>query len=682
MRLPHISRGRVFLLVLVLAAFAHVTFGLAFKDLWWDESLSLQRAESALGPLLRGVLMIQDGTTQVPTIDQHPFFSFLLQGALIRVAGNSEFVLRFVSAMAATLLTPALFVMGRLFVRRNLLDGSAPYFAALLAAFHPFFLWYGQEARPYALWAMLAVLCTYLLLSGVELPPDDASPPSGHRLWRLAGFALTVAMFLTTHYFAVFLLPVHALIIYIALARRSRRLALAAATALLIVGLLIGLAALWMVRRQGGGGNFPTVTLDILLPDLLNAFSLGLSVNLDKVRLLDLFFGAIALVGVYAMTRSRLLLRRGGWVPAAALITPVLVLLVGNLVQPIYMNARHMSLIAGPYILLLAAGLATLWKLWRWPAVFALLLMLGGFGYSTWNYYADETYAKDDYSRLGTYLNGRMMPGDVILYYPPSSWRIFEYYAPMEAVHAAQAQGAQIAVYGVPRLNGNEDTFDWLTQLGQQYRRIWVLKSGTHPYYDLEWSVEAWLRENFLQVRDAQFFSFSSLRAQLYLPTVPVFDELPATVEQTAGVEFGDDKTGGRVRLAGLAVDSVPPADLPLPVTLYWQAVTKPERRFKYILQLVSDRTGGRSVLGTVEREPYEGDIPTTFWDPGKTIMEYVELNLDLPPAAGERLLLTMQMYDAETQVKLPIFAAEGLTVSEDGLTVELTLKSGVLEGQ
>lgn len=99
-------RLRLPLLALILLAFAHVTIWLDFKDFWWDESLSLQRAEASLGELLRGVLWIQDGFTRVPTIDQHPFFSFLVQGALVRLAGTSEFVVRYGSVMGPRCLSP------------------------------------------------------------------------------------------------------------------------------------------------------------------------------------------------------------------------------------------------------------------------------------------------------------------------------------------------------------------------------------------------------------------------------------------------------------------------------------------------------------------------------------------------------------------------------------------------
>ena len=46
---------RWLLLSLVLVAFARVVWQLGDKNLWWDESLSLQRAESGLLALLRGI---------------------------------------------------------------------------------------------------------------------------------------------------------------------------------------------------------------------------------------------------------------------------------------------------------------------------------------------------------------------------------------------------------------------------------------------------------------------------------------------------------------------------------------------------------------------------------------------------------------------------------------------------
>ena len=649
--------GRWLLLGLILLAYAHVTVRLDAKALWWDESLSLQRAEQGLGEMLRGVLWIQDGYTAVPTIDQHPFFSFLLQGLLLRAAGDSVFVLRTVSVIGATLLVPAVWVLARWLVRRGVAPPTAPWWAVLFTAISPFLLWYGQEARPYALWAMLAVLTTYLLLRATE-------DPYLRRGW-FAGFVVAELAFLTTHYYAVFLLPLHALILFVWLARRSLWRALGLALVLVVLGSVAGLYGAWTILSQGGGQNFSSISPGILVPDLLNAFSLGLSVDLAQIWWIDWAFGALAVVGAVWGLRSRKTLAAGGWILPAFLLLPIGMLLVLDRFQPLYMNARHMSLLVGGFLLLVGAGLGAIWRYQRSAAGAIAVFLVAAVAYSTVNYYTLEEYAKDDYTRLGEYMDGRIMPGDAVLFYPPSSWRIFEYYLPLEPVHAAIADGAPLGIYGVPRLNKSmDDTFAWLDELGRRYRRVWVIKSGTHPYFDLKGEVEQWLIDNFLRVRDAEFFSHSSLRAQLYLPEIPVFEETPTTLQHPVTAEFGD-----LVRVAGFDLEPAVSAALPSPLKLYWQVTERPARRYKYIFQVAERLPDGQlRVLSQVEREPYEGDIPTLYWDPGKTILEYAELPPPAPASSQQPdRVATLQMYDAETLEKLPVTRVAGGTTSEDG---------------
>ncbi len=679
-RLAIQGRTRLLVLLLTLVAFAHVAFGLGAKDLWWDESLSLQRAESAWGPLLRGTLLIKDGFVEVPTTDQHPFFSFLLQGLLVRGAGTSETVLRWPAAAAATLLVPAMVALARLLARRDLVAPSATLWAALLTALSPFLLWYGQEARPYTLWALLSVLSTWLLFAALDAV-DDASPRPRHSAGRLwVGYGVALAMLLTTHYYAAFLLPVHALFVYTDLAQRHRARATQIALLLLAGAAAMAALALWIVLSQGGGGNFPSISLPILVPDLVNAFSLGLSVNIEQVRWLHIIFALLAVLGAANMMHSRTALRAGGWVIPAWLLTPIGLVLLGNLFLPLYMNARHLSLLAPAWLLLVAAGLAALGERRRWLPWLPAALILGGFAFSTWNYYTQEAYAKDDYSSLGAYMAERMVPGDLILFYPPSSWRIFDYYLDMDRVYAARDGGAAIAVYGVPLLESGRDTWAWLAEATQQARRTWVIKSGTHPYYDLEGKVEAWMRENLVQLRDVEFFSHSSLRAQLYVPNNLTDESGSRDVPNATDVTFADN-----IHLIGIDPGwSADPAagdgawGLPLPVTLYWQVESLPERRLKYKLALEQVAADGTvTQLGTIEREPFEGNVPTTVWDPGKTIIELAEVPFTSPPDGlnAGRLRASLLLYDAETLEPLAVTQSAGLAPSADGAGVYIPLQ-------
>ena len=511
---------------------------LGAKNLWWDESLSLQRAESALLPLLKGHLVIQDGFSQLLTIDQHPFMFFLLEGGLIRLAGDSEFSLRYVSAMAATLLPTVLWVLARWFVRRDIFPPSTAYWAAGFAAISPFFLWFGQEARPYALWGMLAPLSTYLLLRATETTDDNRSLHWG---W-FAGFVLAELMFLTAHFYAVFLLPVHVLIFYLWLAKRNRTLALIVSGLILLAGAAIGILAYWFfIVVQAGGENFASVRLKILLPDLLNAFSLGLSVDISRVWWIDLIFGALMLLGAGWALRSRAAIRNYGWLPALMVIAPIGMLLLVNLVLPAYMTARQMAVIGGAMLLLLAGGLGVITRYQRWVAGAIALLLVAATAYSTVNYFTLDEYRKGDMAGLGSFLENQIATGDLLLIKSPYSWRIADYYLPRAEIETARAAGADIASYGTPLINGPwEENPELLEQFKQQYRRIWLVRIGPHLFPDIDGNVEQWFDANMYLVNEQDFFSTSTLRVYLYLPEVPVYREPPAGIQHPTDIRFGD----------------------------------------------------------------------------------------------------------------------------------------------
>ncbi len=669
--------ARLLLLALILVAFARVMWQLDGKNLWWDESLSLQRAESSWLDLVRGRLYLYDGLTYDVTHDQHPFFFFVIQGILLRLAGTSEIVLRLPSVMAVTLLVPVVWTCARFFVRRGIMASGAPLWGALLAAAHPFYLWYGQEARPYALWATLALLSTYCLARATAQDAVDTRP------WWVA-YGVSALMFYTTHFYAVFLLPVQALLLAGWLWARSRRVAIIALAGALVAGAAVGAFAYWSILiRQGGGGNFPEVAPEILFPDLLNAFSLGKSVNITRVWTLDLLFGALALLGTVRAVWGWARLRQGGWLPPALVVGPVVMLLLAMTVYPAYMDARHMSLIGGGFVLLVAAGLA--W-LAQWGGIGMMgagalaLLLVAGMGYSTVNYFTMEEYAKDDFAALGGYLDRRLAPGDVVLVKSPFAWRIFDYYTNIDAIPAAQAAGAHMGKFGVPLLR-RVPWDEQEAQIGQwaaDYRRVWLILSNTHPYMDLERRIEAWMNENLFNVQEIIYFSHSSLSSTLYLNEVPVYEGLPPHLAQPVTGVFGE-----LIQLVGIEVGAPVRDDLGIPVTLYWQTLAPTPDRYKYILTLEEVLPDGTNrIMALTEREPYDGAIPTIYWQPGQTIVEYSELPRIMGEGAGERwprpqtaedaarYRIYLQVYRADTLQKLPVTQAEGIAGAGESLWV------------
>ncbi|MBX3013484.1 MAG: glycosyltransferase family 39 protein [Caldilineaceae bacterium] len=653
---------RWLLLLLILLAFARVVYRLDGNNLWWDESLSLQRAEQAWLPLLRGDLIMRDAFAYLPSTDQHPFFFFILLGLLTQFAGISEFVLRYPSVMGATLLVPSIWVLGQWLVRRQVLPATTGLWAAGFAALHPFFLWFGQEARPYALWATLGILSTYLLLRNTE----------SHTItWGwFGGYLVATALFLTTHYFAVFWLPLHALVIYQWLRGRNRWLGFGIPLLLLAGGLVVGLIVMWTIWRQGGGGNFPTITLRNLLPDLLNAYSLGLSVKLDDpLHWLGWLFGLLAFLGIGYGMRSQQAVRRGGWLLPVALLLPIGMILLLNVFQPAYMNARHLSLLAGVFIVLVGAGLALVWRVQRWGAALVATGLVAGLLYSSVNYFTQPAFGKDHYAELGNYLRQHLLPGDLLLLDPPFSERVFRYYLPIDQIETAARQGRVSAYANVPLLFEEwPATYAYLAELLPTYRRVWLAQSGSYPLLDPDTLVQDWLRENAVwPLRDVKFFSPNAfLDLSLFLTQPPVYEGLEPPTQNQVNVTFGE-----QVRLVGYDIEAPLTPTSALPITLYWQVDEKPEIHYKYILQLVEQAAeGDPPIISQLEQEPYNGAIPTIWWDPGKTIVEYT----NLPPLASPllasptgRYQLALQLYKADSLEKLTIQTGEPYPISPDG---------------
>ena len=643
------------------------------KSLWWDESLSLQRAESPLSALVLGQFVFDDGIVRTSSIDQHPFVYFVGLGALIRLAGQSDFVLRFPSVAAATLLVPAMWTLACLLVRRGVLPASAPSWAVLLAAVNPFYLWYGREVRMYSLVPFLALVSSYLLLRWGEV----ASRSTARRY--LVGYVVALGLLLCTHYLTILILPIHAFLFFTYLAAHSRRRAILVAAGLLAGGLAFGVViGSLIVKGPGGGTNFARVSLQVMLLDLLNVFSLGLSVDVTRVRWLDYIFAACAVLGGLWSVRPGRPVAREAWFLPMFLLVPVSALQIFQYVQPAYMNARHLSLISGAFVLLVAGGVAVIWQFRRWVGAGLTVMLLAGAVYSTINYFYSPRYAKDDFAALGTELRGDIQPGDGLVMVPSHMIRLYRHYLPVDLIEqatlarTARSAEPQRGWQALPQLDAPLETTEKRLQamLGQ-YRRIWLVDSGMVPLSPFQEETRAWLSSHAFLVRDSGYESNTSLSLKLYLPQPPVLTELPGTVQHPVAAVFGE-----KICLCGYDLGQSLSEESVMPITLYWQPLQPMERRYKYILRLViQDNTGSFLTLSTTEREPYHGTLPTTLWGLGQTIVEYSDVpqasrNREEGPASPVRLVL--QMYDAETLEKLPITRADRGEIAADGRTLVL----------
>jgi 4-amino-4-deoxy-L-arabinose transferase-like glycosyltransferase len=184
---------RVLIGLVILAAALRLPT-LAEQSFWHDEAVTVGRV---LQPSLGGTLRVDAASEATPPV------YYVLAWVWTRLFGTTEFAVRSLSAVCGIALVPVLYAAGR-----RLLGARAGMIAAALAAVSPFLVWYSQEARAYALLALLAGLSLLCLARALERPTRG----------RLASWAIVAALALATHYFAVFLVVPEALLLLVATA--------------------------------------------------------------------------------------------------------------------------------------------------------------------------------------------------------------------------------------------------------------------------------------------------------------------------------------------------------------------------------------------------------------------------------------------------------------------------------
>ena len=214
------------LLWIVLAGGA-LRFGtVATQGFWLDEQVTLDLIRLDPVNLLRGV----------GTGESNPALYYVLAGGWERVFGSSELGVRSLSALLGTATIPFVYGAGR-----ALGDRRAGLIAAALAASSPVLIWYSQEARSYALYVFLAAVAFWCFARTLE-------GRSANWTW---GWALSSALALCAHYFAVFLIvPQAAWLLW----RRPRpRLEIALAGVSIAI---VAIALLPLIATQRGRGEW------------------------------------------------------------------------------------------------------------------------------------------------------------------------------------------------------------------------------------------------------------------------------------------------------------------------------------------------------------------------------------------------------------------------------------------
>jgi uncharacterized membrane protein len=408
------------------------------RSIWVDEAISIHQAHMSLGGML----------DNLRATDRHPPLHYLILWLTVRLFGDGELAVRGPSILASAALIPVLFVTGR-----ELFDRRTGLVAAGFVTIAPLVVWYGQEARMYAL---------FMLLGAVALWAQVMVLRDGRNRYWVAYAGVTIAL-LYTHYFALIPIAIQQVVFAVVAWRRAH-------AGIPVRNLVIGIWLTWLAllvaaaplasfaaeqfsHSQAAGmgfGGAPSAAAPLSIPGssaslyaILSNFVWaiwGYHANSTMLRIAALWpllmLLSLALMGQRRSDSTRVVL--------ALALGPVVVLLFVGLVKRDLFEVRYFIATVPMMMLLLARAVAGGPRR-RTPAIVAtavlgLTLLIG---------LADQQLNPNnprdfDFRGALEQIRSEAHPGDTVLYAPDYLRDVVGYYSPgvrTESLSDAVAHG-------------------------------------------------------------------------------------------------------------------------------------------------------------------------------------------------------------------------------------------------
>lgn len=318
------------LLVIVLVGLITRAATIKAQSFWDDELFTTWLLRMDPPAMLR----------RISDTEATPPLYFLIAWGWARSFGTGAIGLRSLSVLAGTSAVPVSYLAAReLFSRR------AALWAAALVATNPFLVWYGEEARSYALLVPATALVLLYFLRALRTA--DRRPLMLWGAWSAAA--------LLVHYFAIFLVAPTGL--WLAFRHRNRLAVVARAAAIpMATAMALLPLALHQRRKVGDPGAISTSPFLVRLAALPKNFLVGYA--LPAELLLTLVAASLAgLAGILAIRRITPMRR---WVTPLGLAAAACGIPVAMAVLGIdYVTSRNLLPALIPILLLVAAGVAT-----------------------------------------------------------------------------------------------------------------------------------------------------------------------------------------------------------------------------------------------------------------------------------------------------------------------------------
>lgn len=644
-------RARALLILFILAGFGLRLFQLDSQSFWYDEGVTATIAQRNLVELTRWTA----------NDIQPPLYYYIVAG-WGRLAGWSEWALRYPSAILGVLAIPLLAVLALRLAQLR----AAALLAALLAAMHPLLVYYGQEARMYTLLVLLGILAAYLLARAA-----DRDPP-GWRLW--AAYVVVAAAAIYTHYFAVFLLLGlgGAWLLDVAVRRRrfgATLVPFVAANAMVVLLYLPWLANLVTRLRVDRSYWTGTLKLHEALLDIALRFTSGETMAERMGLWLLLGYAAVTLASVYGLWRLWPQSRRVVIYASLWLVLPILGVLLLAFNVPKF-NARYVMLASPALILVWAVGLAALGMRKptptgdqppagdartrqadmggsRWAAGLCVVLLVAGGLWSNWNWFFNHAYDKDHWRQITAFLRDRIAPDEQIVLVSGHAWPVWQYYAP------------DLPVVRLPDLEilDVDAVLDFDTS-GPPLIAAFDEAGGKRGAWLVNWQEEVVDPNDVAPVQlelggreKGQTASFNGLTLRRYGGIRPTRFVTAPPIEHVLDASFGDQAT-----LCGYKV--LNNGDL----LLFWQHLPGTDTAAKDLhMSLTTSTLDGQLIAHPADRRLAGYAYPSFRWPDDQIVMGHIPANDWLgDDPQPQTVQFSVRVYDGEDASAKPLSTAGG----------------------
>jgi hypothetical protein len=358
---------------------------IASQSFWLDEATTVHEVSLRFGAMIHSIRLNE--TT--------PPLYFAVAWVWSKLFGTGEAGLRSLSAIAGSALIPVTFLCGRELVSR-----WAGLVAAAFATVSPFMIWYSQEARSYALFALFCALSLLFWARSCKVQSTR----------DLALWAVFSALAVLTHFFAGFLIAAEAVWLLWVGRRRATMIAcgIVAAVQVAMLPLAVGDTS----HPVGWITAFP---LSIRIKQVPVDFGLGTLYQSSLVT--DGLLGAgllAAIVVAILMVGGGVREQRGAaaaaGIAAVTLIVPPLLAAVGH----DYVVPRN--LIAAWVPLAIVLGAAATAPRARLAGGALALLVIGGFIYAGARIDGNPGYQRPDWRGVARALGAARGPRAIVAY--------------------------------------------------------------------------------------------------------------------------------------------------------------------------------------------------------------------------------------------------------------------------